>query len=124
MIDLPNPGDRVTVYQQVPLFTPSHTPEQIRSLAKHPWAAPLDPTRPRFRCWGDWAIVVLRRQRKGGETWLTVTATEFPEPLRSHGVRVPLSHVELVEAGYGLPELTIAPVPSAPEPVARQEVLF
>lgn len=117
------PGDRVTVYQQPPALTPAMSPAEIRQAALNPWAV-VDPTRPKFRCWGDMPIVVLRRQRKNGEVWLTVTSAEFPEPLRSEGVRVPLSCVELVEAGYGLPELAVKTV-EAPKPAeVRQEVLF
>lgn len=98
---IPEVGDRVTVYQYVP-HQPTH--EQVEQCIANLWAYPPHPKLKQLCCWGDWAIVVLRRHRRGGEVWLTITSAEFPEPLRSEGVRVPLSHVELAEKGYGLPE--------------------
>lgn len=119
------PGDRVIVWQQVPPFTPAMSPAEIGKLAQKPWSLPIDPNRPKFRCWGEMPIVVLRRQRKNSEVWLTVTSSEFPEPLRSQGVRVPLSCVELAEAGYGLPRVASAPIATPEKPIqVKQEVLF
>ncbi len=117
-------GDRVSVWHQTPPFTPDLSPERIAQLAQNPWAFPVDLTRPKFRCWGDWAIVVLKRQQRNGEVWLIVTSDQFPEPLRSQGVRVPATHVELVEAGYGLPESQAASAPKSQPIQVKQEALF
>lgn len=107
MSTIPEIGDRVQCYH----YTPQNPhPQEINLWLKNPWAWMPAPDLNKLRCWGDWPIVVLRRARNNGKVWLVVTCEHFDEPLRSQGVRVPLTHIELVQKGYGLPPLNIAPV--------------
>lgn len=102
------PGDRVRVYQWVPPNADDYLLTQ--QWLANPWMGPLDPAWKKLPCWPTWPIVVLRSPREGG--WVPVTSIEFPEPLRSQGVPVPVSNCELLQEDYGLPELAIAPVPA------------
>jgi hypothetical protein len=92
------PGDRITVYQ----YTHRHpTPQQIEECGRNPWVLPPGPHYNQLQWWGDWPIVILSIEG----SWARVTCTEFTPELQQEGVRVPLSHCELVERGHGLPEL-------------------
>lgn len=109
MSEIPEIGDRVRVFEYT-LKNP--TVQQVDAWVRDRWAWMPSPELNKLPCWGNWPIVVLRRGRdpQTERIWLTVTSECFDEPLRSQGVRVPLSHTELVQKGYGLPPLSIAPV--------------
>lgn len=114
--NLPSVGDRVRCYQFTP---PKPTEAQLQACidqfrAGNHWVQPTDATWNRYEAWKGWAIVVLKRGFVADKIFLTVTSEEFPEPLRSAGVRVPATHCELVERGYGLPQMVSEFVPFVP----------
>lgn len=109
MIEIPNPGDRLRIFQHT---HPNPNGVQIREFIENPWQPPSPGTRP-LEVFPDWAMVCLRRHKRG-EQVLSITSAEFPEPIRSQGIKIPLECCEILERDYGLPALTVAVEPVAP----------
>lgn len=96
-------GDRIIIHQYTPAKATDADWQQWR---RNKWVLPTpDRTWNRHELWRGWAIVVLRVEANH----LIVTSEEFIEPTRSDGVRVPISHVELVRRSYGLPAIESTP---------------
>ena len=109
MIEIPNPGDLLKVYQFTP---PNPNGIELREFAANPWQPPFPGCKKLliFEC----PIVCLRRHKRGQEVVITITSEYFQEPGRSQGVKIPLHCVEIVQRDYGLPALTVAVEPVAP----------
>lgn len=122
---IPEPGDKLKVCQYT---YPRPTIEQVNQFIANPWQPPTPGTQP-IEPFPTWTIVCLRRSRKGEQVFITITSAEFPEPLRSQGIKVPLECCEILERGYGLPEMAVEAVePVAakvvPMPAVNQQELF
>lgn len=97
-----NPGDLIAVHEYTRI-NPSkfQIGQWIAAQRSGNWWMPKEgEAHNKYRVWPDYPVVVLRTEL----SVVFVTSSEFPEPLRSEGVRVPLTHVELVQVGYGLPK--------------------
>ena len=97
-----NPGDRIQAYEYTRINpTKQQIGKWIADARAGKWWMPKEgEVHNKLPVWPDYPIVVLRTEL----SVVFVTSSEFPEPLRSEGVQVPVTHVELVQAGYGLPE--------------------
>ena len=90
----PRPGDRVDCYQFTP---PNPNHKQKRDWCKNPWQPPADDTWHKVHCWHRCVMVIVASRRAQGKHLLTVTCLDWPEPVLSEGVEIPLTHVELIE---------------------------
>lgn len=111
--NIPLPGDRLQVFQ----FThPDPNPRQIREFIENPWCKPF-PNAKKLPIFPDWAVVCLRRHKRGEQVLISITSAEFPEPIRSQGIKIPLECCEILERGYGLPPVAVEPVAPVVVPV-------
>lgn len=96
------PGDRVQCWEYTRINpTKREIGKWIADARAGKWWMPKEgEPHNKLPVWENYPIVVLRVEL----SVVFVTSSQFPEPLRSEGVQVPISHVELMQTGYGLPE--------------------
>lgn len=98
-----SPGDLIACYEYTrPHPTNFQIGQWIAAQKSGDWWIPAPgEAHNRYRVWPDYPIVVLRVEKSA----VIVTSSAFTRQLQTEGVRVPVTHVELLEPGYGLPEL-------------------
>lgn len=84
-------GDRVLVFQWTP---PNPTQQQIQQWLINPWVLPPNETWNKVPHWNGWQMTIIKLT----PALAIVTHPEFPMPLRSEGVAVPLTHCELCQS--------------------------